>query len=77
MPKLAYFREQKIEKNDSKWVVGSKEKQIEIILSISSILITELKANTVKWKYLGEGKINPVAKALKSNFDTIKWIAVF
>ena len=77
MPKLAYLREQKIEKNDSKWVVGSKEKQIEIILSISSILITELKANTVKWKYLGEGKINPVAKALKSNFDTIKWIAVF
>jgi hypothetical protein len=36
VPKLAYFREQKIEKNDSKWVVGSKEKQIEIILSISS-----------------------------------------
>ena len=48
MPKLAYFREQKIEKIDLKWVVGSKKKQIEIILSISSILITELKANTVK-----------------------------
>ena len=77
MPKLAYLREQKIEKIDLKWVVGSKEKQIEIILSISSILITELKANTVKWKYFGEGKIDPVAKALKSNFDTIKLIVVF